>query len=82
LDPIPKDYVFTKGERKMNEQILFPKEQIAEFCRLHHIRRLAVFGSASRFDFSEDSDIDILVEFEPGHVPGLQGIARTGSKAK
>jgi predicted nucleotidyltransferase len=75
LDPIFREYVFTKGERKMNEQILFPKEQIAEFCRLHHTRRLAVFGSALRFDFSEDSDIDIFVEFEPGHVPGLLGMA-------
>jgi len=60
----------------MNKQIVFPKDQIAEFCRRHHIRRLAVFGSALRFDFNETSDIDILVEFEPDHIPGLFGMAR------
>jgi predicted nucleotidyltransferase len=60
----------------MNKHIVLPKEQIADFCRLHHIRRLAVFGSALRSDFNENSDIDILVEFEPDHIPGLFGMAR------
>ncbi|MEJ5378211.1 MAG: nucleotidyltransferase family protein [bacterium] len=60
----------------MNPAIAIPKEEIAEFCRTHHIRRLAVFGSALRADFRPDSDIDILVEFEPGHIPGLFGMAR------
>lgn len=53
-----------------------PKDKIAEFCRAHHIRRLAIFGSALRSDFRPDSDIDVLVEFEPDHVPGLFGMAR------
>jgi predicted nucleotidyltransferase len=44
-------------------------EQIAAFCQRHHIRRLALFGSVLREDFSPDSDVDVLVEFEPGHVP-------------
>lgn len=48
-----------------------PKEAIAVFCRRHHIRRLALFGSALRDDFRPDSDVDVLVEFEPGYVPGL-----------
>jgi predicted nucleotidyltransferase len=43
----------------------------AEFCRRHHIRRLSLFGSVLRSDFGPDSDVDVLVEFEPGHVPGL-----------
>jgi uncharacterized protein len=60
----------------MSNQIIFPKEQIADFCRRRHIRRLAVFGSALRSDFNEASDIDILVEFEPEHIPGLFGMAR------
>jgi hypothetical protein len=47
------------------------KQQIADFCRRHHIRKLAVFGSALREDFRSDSDLDVLVEFEPGHTPGL-----------
>jgi predicted nucleotidyltransferase len=48
-----------------------PRQHIAEFCRRHHIRKLALFGSILRPDFRPDSDIDVLVEFEPGFVPGL-----------
>ena len=48
-----------------------PKEKIADFCRRHHIRKLAVFGSALREDFRPDSDLDVLVEFDSGHTPGL-----------
>lgn len=44
---------------------------IAGFCQRHHIRRLALFGSALRADFKPSSDLDVLVEFTPGHVPGL-----------
>lgn len=47
------------------------RREIAAFCRRHHIRRLAVFGSALRGDFRPDSDVDLLVEFEPEHTPGL-----------
>jgi len=64
----------------MNKSITLPKEQIADFCRSHHIRRLAIFGSALRPDFNEDSDIDVLVEFEPEHIPSLFGIARQLSR--
>lgn len=46
-------------------------QKIEEFCRPHHIRKLAFFGSVLRSDFGPESDVDILVEFEPGHVPGL-----------
>jgi hypothetical protein len=60
----------------MMMQIELPKEQIASFCRERHIRRLAIFGSALRSDFRHDSDIDVLVEFELDHIPGLFGIAR------
>ncbi len=48
-----------------------PHEQIADFCRRHHIRRLAFFGSVLRDDFQPDSDVDVLVEFEPSKTPGL-----------
>lgn len=51
-------------------RIDIPKDRIAEFCRRHHIRKLALFGSVLREDFSPDSDVDVLVDFEPGHVPG------------
>jgi predicted nucleotidyltransferase len=56
---------------KSRAHIGIPKEQIAEFCRRHHIRKLSLFGSVLRDEFGPDSDVDVLVEFEPGHTPGL-----------
>lgn len=44
---------------------------IAGFCRRHHIRHLALFGSVLRDDFRPSSDLDVLLEFSPGHTPGL-----------
>ena len=55
----------------MASKILVNPQEIAEFCRHHRIRKLAFFGSVLRNDFGPDSDVDVLVEFEPGHVPGL-----------
>jgi predicted nucleotidyltransferase len=55
----------------MGLKIKAPKEEIAAFCRRHHIRKLAFFGSVLRDDFTPESDVDVLVEFEPGHTPGL-----------
>jgi len=52
-------------------QISVNRNKIADFCRRNHIRRLAFFGSVLRDDFSPNSDVDVLVEFEPGHTPGL-----------
>jgi len=52
-----------------------PKEKIAEFCRRNHIRKLALFGSALGDEFRPDSDIDLLVEFYPEHIPGLIRLA-------
>ncbi len=49
-----------------------PYEEVAAFCRRHHIRRLAFFGSVLREDFGPESDIDVLVEFEEGYRPGLE----------
>jgi hypothetical protein len=48
-----------------------PQGKIAAFCRKHRIRRLALFGSILRDDFTPDSDIDVLVEFEPGARTGF-----------
>jgi predicted nucleotidyltransferase len=55
----------------MSPHLHFKTEEIATFCRRSHIRKLAFFGSVLRADFRDDSDIDVLVEFEPGHVPGF-----------
>lgn len=53
-----------------------PKDKIADFCRRNYIHKLSLFGSILQNDFRPDSDIDILVEFEPGHVPGFLQLAR------
>ena len=62
---MPNDHVRGKS------RIPIPRQQLVEFCRRHHIRKLALFGSVLRDDFRPDSDVDVLVEFEPSHVPGF-----------
>jgi predicted nucleotidyltransferase len=52
-------------------RIEIPKDKLAEFCQRHHIVRLSLFGSVLRDDFGPASDIDVLVEFDPKHIPGL-----------
>ena len=67
------DLLSNAGTR--NTQVSLSKEALAAFCQQHGIRRLAVYGSALRDDFGPDSDIDLLVEFEPDCIPGLLGVA-------
>jgi hypothetical protein len=52
-----------------------PEEELAAFCRRNRIHKLALFGSVLREDFRPDSDVDVLVEFEPGATPGLFALA-------
>jgi predicted nucleotidyltransferase len=60
----------------MGARIPIPDEEIGLFCRRNRIRRLSLFGSVLRGDFRADSDVDVLVEFEPDGVPGLLALAR------
>jgi uncharacterized protein len=53
-------------------RIDIPEDKIAEFCRKHRIKRLALFGSVLRDDFTDESDIDVLVEFEEGATVGWE----------
>jgi predicted nucleotidyltransferase len=55
--------------------IHIPREKIAAFCQRHHIRRLSLFGSVLTPAFRPDSDVDVLVEFDPGHIPGFFTLA-------
>jgi predicted nucleotidyltransferase len=55
----------------MAARLSIDRARIADFCRRNHIRRLALFGSVLRDDFRPDSDVDVLVDFEPGRTPGL-----------
>lgn len=59
----------------MNPQISISTTALASFCQEHGIKWLALFGSALREDFGPESDIDVLVEFEPDRIPGLLGVA-------
>ncbi len=60
----------------MSVKIKLPEEEIDAFCRRHRIRRLAFFGSVLRDDFTSESDVDVLVQFEPGTRVGLIGFAQ------
>lgn len=51
--------------------IVLPKNKIAEFCKRRHIHKLSLFGSCLYDGFRPDSDIDLLIEFKPDHIPGL-----------
>jgi hypothetical protein len=52
-------------------RIRIPHEAVADFCRRHRIMRLSLFGSVTREDFGTDSDVDVLVEFDPDSHIGL-----------
>ena len=60
----------------MSPRIAVDRQKIAEFCRRHHIRKLSLFGSVLTERFGPDSDVDFLVEFEPGQGSGYLGLAR------
>lgn len=60
----------------MQKNLQIPQESLAEFCRRHHIGKLSLFGSILSEDFHAESNIDILVEFEPMHTPGLIRLAK------
>jgi uncharacterized protein len=56
----------------MTPKIAIPYDKIAEYCKKNHIRKLSLFGSVLRDDFTENSDVDVLVEFEEGKTPGFR----------
>ncbi|MFA5771845.1 MAG: nucleotidyltransferase family protein [Thermoplasmata archaeon] len=59
--------------KKINMSL--PKDKVEQFCKKHHIRKLSLFGSVLRGDFGPNSDIDVLVEFEPGQTVGFLSLA-------
>ncbi len=61
-------------------RIVVPHERLAEFCRQRHIRWLALFRSVLRDDFRPGSDIDVLIEFEPGQRYTYFTLARIESE--
>ena len=59
----------------MHPSLTIDPSTLARFCATHHIRRLSLFGSQLKGTAGPDSDIDLLVEFDPEHIPGLFGVA-------
>jgi uncharacterized protein len=59
------------GDAMIMNGIHVPQEEIASLCRKHHVRRLSLFGSILTDEFRPESDVDVLIEFEPGKTPGL-----------
>jgi uncharacterized protein len=64
-----------RPETNMLINLFADRAALALVCKAHHIRRLSLFGSAARGEAGADSDVDLLVEFDPGAEPGLLGLA-------
>jgi uncharacterized protein len=64
-------YTYRMATHEAHRRFSIPRDAFADFCRRHHIRKLSLFGSVLRDDFRSDSDVDVLVEFEPSKAPGL-----------
>ncbi len=65
-----------RTEAAVVQEVFRDRPALAALCRRHHIRRLALFGSVLKGTAQPDSDVDLLVEFDPGEEPGLLGLAR------
>lgn len=61
---------------QLPQKIKLDKKRLGDFCRLNHIAKLCFFGSILRDDFTRDSDVDVLVDFEEGHTPGFLRVAQ------
>lgn len=64
-----------ESKDNLTPKIVIPTETIREFCQKNHISKLALFGSVLTPRFRKKSDVDVLVEFDSGHIPGLIGIS-------
>jgi predicted nucleotidyltransferase len=71
LDAAAPSHAGPRSDQPPRPRVAFDHERLADLCRRHHIARLALFGSVLTDGFRPDSDVDVLVEFEPGHTPGL-----------
>ncbi len=71
----PETLIKSLRERQTGTRLHVPPEILTAFCQRHHIRKLAIFGSVLREDFRPDSDVDVLVEFDPAHFPGYIRLA-------
>jgi uncharacterized protein len=65
------EIVYGRDATMKNGALFLPEDKIADFCKRNYIRKLSFFGSVLRDDFGPKSDVDVLVEFQSGHVPGF-----------
>jgi predicted nucleotidyltransferase len=82
MKTIPTKDQIALASDTLDRRFNISERQLTLFCRQHHIRKLSLFGSVLREDFHYDSDIDILVEFESGHVPGFAIITMENELSK
>jgi uncharacterized protein len=61
--------------RIIASEVQVPQKDLADFCSRNHIRKLSLFGSVLTGSFHAGSDVDVLVEFDPEHIPGFLGLA-------
>ena len=71
----PRLCFLTEYHGAMSPHVSIDRDAVSAFCLRHHITRLALFGSVLRPDFGPDSDVDVLVEFQAGHVPGFNFVS-------
>ncbi len=64
----------------MSTRLPLDRQRLAKVCRSYYVRRLALFGSALREDFRPDSDVDLLIEFDPDRRPGMVGLHQLGEE--
>lgn len=74
-EPIDAARPYARASLPARQRFNISGSRLSEFCRRNHIVKLSLFGSVLGNDFRPDSDIDVLVEFEPGHVPGFAIVA-------
>ena len=71
MDTMAASHISNRGALLAARNLILPRKETGEFCRRNHVRKLALFGSVLRDDFSPQSDVEVVVEYERGHVPGL-----------
>jgi uncharacterized protein len=69
------EFDFPAPLERMSRHTSIDRDAVSVFCRRPHITRLALFGSVLRDDFGPDTDVDVLVEFQAGHVPGFNFVS-------
>jgi predicted nucleotidyltransferase len=78
-EPAPASYAVARntsaGALRALQRLKVSRRAVGDFCRRHHLKKLSFFGSITREDFRPDSDVDVMLEFEPGHKADLLALS-------